>query len=76
VNLGTMHRAKGLEFKAVFVVNVSDDQVPLRYIVERTKDAQLQKDVLARERQLLYVSLTRARDELFVSWVEQVSRFL
>jgi hypothetical protein len=76
VNLGTMHRAKGLEFKAVFVVNVSDNQVPLRYIVERTKDAQLQKDVLARERQLLYVSLTRARDELFITWMGQASQFL
>ena len=76
INLGTMHRAKGLEFKAVFVVNVSDDQVPLRYLVDRTKDAQLQKDVLAREKQLLYVSLTRARDELFINWIESPSCFL
>jgi len=60
----------------VFVVNVSDDQMPLRYLVHRTKDTQLQKDFLAREKQLLYVSLTRARDELFITWNGQVSKFL
>lgn len=76
VNLGTMHRAKGLEFKAVFLVNVSDDQVPLRYLIDKTKDTQLQRDFLKRERQLLYVSLTRARDELFVLWVKRKSKFL
>lgn len=76
LNLGTMHRAKGLEFKAVFVVNVSDDQMPLRYLVNRIKDAQLQKDMKLREMQLLYVSLTRARDELFICWVGSKSPFL
>ncbi|WP_430684585.1 3'-5' exonuclease [Leptolyngbya sp. AN02str] len=76
VNLGTMHRAKGLEFKAVFVVNVSDDQMPLKYILNQTSDAQFHKDIYARERQLLYVSLTRARDELFITWEGTISRFL
>ena len=76
LNLGTMHRAKGLEFKAVFVINVSDDQVPLNYLIERAKDTQIQKDLVEREKQLLYVSLTRARDELFVSWVGKMSTFL
>jgi superfamily I DNA/RNA helicase len=76
INLGTMHRAKGLEFKAVLVVNLSDDQVPLQSALSRIKDEQLRQDALERERHLLYVSLTRARDEVFLTWVGQPSRFL
>ncbi len=76
INLGTMHRAKGLEFKAVFVINVSDDQIPPSELVTHTDDAQFLQDTLLREKQLLYVSLTRARDELFITWVGERSRFL
>lgn len=76
VNLGTMHRAKGLEFKVVFVIDASDDQLPLAKALADASDEQLREDVLARERQLLYVSATRARDELFVCHVGEPSRFL
>ncbi|MGH8709802.1 MAG: 3'-5' exonuclease [Burkholderiales bacterium] len=76
VSLGTMHRAKGLEFKVVFVVDASDDQLPLAKAIADASDDQLREDVLARERQLLYVSATRARDELFVCYVGEPSRFL
>jgi superfamily I DNA/RNA helicase len=76
INLGTMHRAKGLEFKAVLVVNLADDQVPLQSTVSRIQDEQLRQDALERERHLLYVSMTRARDEVFLTWVGQPSRFL
>lgn len=76
VNLGTMHRAKGLEFKAVFVVHVSDDQLPLGKVISKVQDEQILQDLVVRERQLLYVSLTRARDEVFVGWTGQPSRFL
>lgn len=76
VRLGTLHRAKGLEFKAVFVVNVSDEQVPQRSLLQNVQDQQLKEDLLARERQLLYVGLTRARDEAILTWVGYPSRFL
>lgn len=76
VNLGTMHRAKGLEFKAVFVAHVSDDQMPLASVIAKVQDSQLRQDWLERERQLLYVSLTRARDEVYVTWTGEPSRFL
>jgi len=76
VNLGTMHRAKGLEFKIVFVIDASDDQLPLAKALADASDDQLREDVIARERQLLYVSATRARDELFVCYVGEQSRFL
>ncbi|WP_017325240.1 3'-5' exonuclease [Synechococcus sp. PCC 7336] len=39
-------------------------------------DPRLREDALQRERQLLYVSLTRARDEVFVSWIGEPSQFL
>ncbi|MGR3274618.1 3'-5' exonuclease [Acaryochloris marina NIES-2412] len=76
VQLGTLHRAKGLEFKAVFVVNVSDEQVPLRSLLQNIQDPQLRTDILTRERQLLYVGLTRARDEAVLTWTGYPSRFL
>jgi superfamily I DNA/RNA helicase len=71
-----MHRAKGLEFKVVFVVNVSDELVPLSYAISNLADAQAREEAITREQQLLYVSVTRARDEVFVTWVGQPSRFL
>lgn len=76
VNLGTMHRAKGLEFKVVFVIDVDDRQLPLAKAMIEATDPQLRDDVLARERQLLYVSATRARDDLFICWWGEPSRFL
>ena len=76
VRLGTLHRAKGLEFKAVFVVNVSDDQIPKQSLLQDVQDQQLRSDLLDRERQLLYVGLTRARDEAILTWVGYPSRFL
>ena len=76
VRLGTLHRAKGLEFKSVFVVNVSDEQVPQRSLLQDVQDQQLRSDLLDRERQLLYVGITRARDEAVLTWVGYPSRFL
>ncbi len=76
VNLGTMHRAKGLEFKVVFVIDADDRQLPLARALAEASDEQLRQDVIARERQLLYVSATRARDELFICWTGEPSRFL
>ncbi len=76
VNFATMHRAKGLEFKIVFVINCSNEIVPHRYTLTLLTD---QADIdagLERERQLLYVAITRARDEAFITWVGDPSEFL
>ena len=76
VNFATMHRAKGLEFKFVFVIGCSNDIVPHRYTLTQLTD---QADIdagLERERQLLYVAITRARDEAFITWVGEPSEFL
>jgi superfamily I DNA/RNA helicase len=42
----------------------------------RKMDAQLREDFIEQEKQLLYVSVTRARDAAFVTWSGKPSRFL
>jgi len=72
VTLATIHRAKGMEFKSVFVIGASDDAVQ-RHL---PSDADEQQMTLEQERNLLYVGVTRARDTLTVCWVGKPSRFL
>lgn len=76
VNAGTMHRAKGLEFKAVFLAHVSEGAVPSPGLLRRAVDPVDREMVLDRERNLVYVALTRARDEAFVLWTGRPSPFL
>jgi superfamily I DNA/RNA helicase len=63
VELTTFHRAKGLEWPVVHVVGVEDGFVP---IVHATSGP-----ARSEERRLLYVALTRARDELSCSWARR-----
>lgn len=68
VRCGTMHRSKGLEFRAVFVVGVSEGIMPPTSAVEEVAGEPDRLDQLWQlERSLLYVAATRARDRLFVS---------
>ncbi len=76
VQLVTMHSAKGLEFKVIVVVDASAGSLPNRYAVDQAGDPQDCAEAIERERQLLYVALTRARDELLVTWVGEPSAFL
>jgi AAA domain/UvrD-like helicase C-terminal domain len=76
VQVGTMHRAKGLEFKAVLVLDVSADMMPSPGLMKSALDPQDRDNALVRERQLLYVAMTRARDLLRVTWTGQPSPFL
>ena len=76
INLTTMHRAKGLEFKVVFVINCSNEIVPHRNALSKLHDAGDYDAGMERERQLLYVAVTRARDEAFITWVGERSEFL
>ena len=75
VNTGSMHRAKGLEFKIVFVVHVSEAVIPSPHIAEEP-DLQSRKEALEQEQHLLYVSITRARDAVYLCWNGQQSRYL
>jgi mRNA-degrading endonuclease RelE of RelBE toxin-antitoxin system len=76
VHVGTMHRAKGLEFKAVLVLDCGDGVVPSPAAARGDDDPQDREAREARERRLLYVAMTRARDELVVSWSGRPSRFI
>ena len=76
VAVGTMHLAKGLEFRAVAVVACDDDVIPLQSRIETVADEADLDDVYATERHLLYVACTRARDRLLVTGVYPASEFL
>ena len=76
VAVGTMHLAKGLEFRAVAVVACDDDILPLQSRIERVADDADLEEVYSTERHLLYVACTRARDRLLVTGVEPASEFL
>lgn len=76
VSIGSMYRAKGLEFKFVFVIDASDDQLPYAKWLDKKTDEAARQGFLEQERQLLYVSLTRARDCVFITWAGKMSRFL
>jgi hypothetical protein len=76
ISVGTMHLAKGLEFKAVAVMACDDDVLPLQSRIESVADEVELDDVYETERQLLYVACTRARDRLMISCVSPGSEFL
>lgn len=76
LRIGTLHGAKGLEFKAVVVLGCEEGTLPHGYVLRLHPDPRDQEDVLERERHLLYVGMTRARDELMLTWVGSPSRFL
>ena len=76
VAVGTMHLAKGLEFRAVVVAACDDDVLPLQARIERVGDQAELDEVYTTERHLLYVACTRARDHLLVTGVEPASEFL
>jgi hypothetical protein len=76
VSIGTMHLAKGLEFRAVVVMACDDEIIPLQERIETVGDDADLQEVYDTERQLLYVACTRARDHLLVTGVAPASEFL
>jgi DNA helicase-2/ATP-dependent DNA helicase PcrA len=69
VHLLTLHRAKGLEFEAVFIPRLEEKELPCKQSL-RVPGA------LAEERRLLYVGITRAKRHLALTWAGKPSRFL
>jgi DNA helicase-2/ATP-dependent DNA helicase PcrA len=64
VTLSTVHQAKGLEWKNVFVVGVSEGILPH------------QKGEIGEERRIFFVAISRAAKKLQISWVGTPSQFL
>jgi superfamily I DNA/RNA helicase len=72
-----MHGVKGLEFQAVAVIGVADGIVPApNALTEAAGDPVARAQDLQRERCLLFVALTRARDHLYISYSGSLSTFL
>ena len=69
VELMTIHLAKGLEFDHVFVAGAVEGLLPHARSLET-------EDELEEERRLLYVAMTRARKNLYISFFALPSRFL
>jgi len=63
VTLSTIHQAKGLEWKVVFVVNLNERMFPSARVIETGELPQMEE-----ERRLFYVAITRARDELYLTY--------
>src|SRR5438067_1499172 len=61
VNLSSVHQAKGLEWKVVFVIMMCDGTFP----GARSLDSEA---AIEEERRLFYVAVTRAKDELYLTY--------
>ena len=71
VTLATLHAAKGLEWERVFLMGASEGILPLETGSTGTSDS-----VVAEERRLFYVGMTRAKVDLHISYRGLPSRFL
>ena len=69
VSLMTVHTAKGLEFRAVFITGMEEEIFPYRGVSGR------EPEELDEERRLAYVAITRARQHLTVTYAGQRSLF-
>lgn len=77
VRAGTMHGMKGLEFRAVAVIGVEEGTVPApAAVTPADADPLTHEQDLQRERCVLFVACTRARDHLHVSYTGKPSPFL
>ena len=68
VTLMTIHSAKGLEFKNVFIVGLEEDLFPSQMMLGN-------RDDLEEERRLFYVAITRAEHKLIISYAESRYQF-
>ena len=75
IAIGTMHLAKGLEFRQVIVMACDDEVLPDQDRIDTVADEVELDEVYDTERHLFYVACTRAREKLIVSGIEPASEF-
>lgn len=68
VSLMTLHSAKGLEFRAVFIVGCEENLLP--HVSSMDNESELEE-----ERRLFYVGMTRAKEQLALSWTAMRARW-
>lgn len=71
----TMHRAKGMEFSRVLIFGADASALPAPFALKGLAEAD-RADMLQREKSLLYVAATRARDEVVILWTGDPSELL
>ena len=71
VTLATLHATKGLEWERVYLIGASEGILPLSNSGSTLTDA-----VIAEERRLFYVGMTRAKADLHITYRGDASRFL
>ena len=76
IAIGTMHRAKGLEYRTVIVMACDEDVLPSLERLQTAGEKSDQDEIYNTERYLLYVAATRAREQLLITAVEPGSEFL
>ncbi|KGM52753.1 ATP-dependent DNA helicase Rep [Lysobacter concretionis Ko07 = DSM 16239] len=67
VRLMSLHGAKGLEFRYVFIVGVEDGTLP--------HEASIDEGSIEEERRLLYVGITRAKEQLWLSYSKKAQKW-
>lgn len=67
VTLSTIHAAKGLEYKVVFIVGATEGYLPISFAKTELE--------LQEEQRLFYVAVTRAKDDLYISWSQNDHEF-
>ena len=70
-----MHRVKGLEFKYVFVASACDEIIPFSLVINHT-DTATEQDTLTSEKCLLYVALSRAQKQVFITGYGKMTPFI
>lgn len=75
VQIMTMHGAKGMEFTHVVLIGVDDGLMPQPYTLKGLGEAEV-SDAIQRERSLLYVAASRARDQLVITTHGEPSKLL
>ena len=73
--LSTLHSSKGLEFDVVIIPLFIESVFPLIKVIEDADEEQV-VEIIAQERSLLYVGLTRAKYELYLTCSSSPSRFI
>jgi DNA helicase II / ATP-dependent DNA helicase PcrA len=65
ITLSTIHRAKGLEYRVVYILDVVDGGIPHDYALDSLRNGE--SAPIEEERRLLYVAITRAREECYIA---------